>query len=277
MYIHFGESHVRIKVWLLLLLAISLILVMADAERNALAQATPTPADRKPVVVELFTSEGCSSCPPADNLLKVLEVKQPIPGAEVSALEEHVDYWNQDGWEDPFSAAEWTVRQQEYVSKFKGKGPYTPQMIVDGEKEFTGSNPRDAQESIRAAAQQQVANVSVTSDPSGTQDAPRYQVRVTDIPGGDEKADVFLAVTEDGLQANVDAGENKGRTLQHAAVVRSLQKIGSLGSKSQAQFSADPQVKFKSNWKKENLRVVVFVQDKKTWRIIGAAEIKVMG
>jgi len=260
---------------LLLLLAIFLAMVMENAGRTVLAQTTPVPADRRPVVIELFTSEGCSSCPPADALLKALELKQPVAGAEVIALEEHVDYWNQDGWEDPYSAAEWTIRQQEYVSKFKGKGPYTPQMIVDGEREFTGNNTRDALESIRAAAQQQLANVSVTADSGGNPGEPHFQVHVADMPEPDEKADVWLAITEDGLQANVGAGENKGRTLQHAAVVRSLQKIGSIGSKSQAQFSADPQVKFKSNWKKENLRVVVFVQDKKTWRILGAAVVKV--
>lgn len=260
---------------------ISIAMVGASVGRDASAQTANTTnslSDRKPVIVELFTSEGCSSCPPADALLKALEVRQPVAGAEVIALEEHVDYWNQDGWEDPYSAAEWTVRQQEYVSRFKGKGPYTPQMIVDGEKEFVGNSARDAQETIRAAAQQQLANVSIAPDPAAKGDEQHFQVRVADMPGpGDEKADIWLAVTEDGLQANVDAGENKGRTLQHGAVVRSLQKIGSTGSKSAGQFSADPQVKFKSSWKKENLRVVVFVQDKKSWRIVGAASAKVAG
>jgi hypothetical protein len=250
----------------------------ANSPRAVLAQAPTTPTDRKPVIVELFTSEGCSSCPPADALLKALEVRQPVEGVEVIALEEHVDYWNQDGWEDPYSSADWTLRQREYVSKFKGKGPYTPQMIVDGDKEFVGNSAREAQETIRTAARQQMANVSIAADSGASGDEQHFQVRVADVPGpGDPKADVWLAVTEDGLQANVDAGENKGRTLQHGAVVRSLQKIGSTGSKSPAQFSADPQVKFKSSWKKENLRVVVFVQDKKTWRILGAASAKVAG
>jgi hypothetical protein len=259
---------------ILLLALASFGIVSGNAGQAASPQTPNPPADRKPVVIELFTSEGCSSCPPADALLKALELRQPIAGAEIIALEEHVDYWNKDGWEDPFSSAEWTVRQQEYVSKFKGQGPYTPQMIVDGEKEFTGNNAREAQETIQAASQQPMANVSITVEPAAKNDEQRFQVRVGDMPGsGDEKADVWLAVTEDGLQANVDAGENKGRTLQHAAVVRSLQKIGSTASKS-SQFSAEPQVRFKSNWKKENLHVVVFVQDKKSWRILGAASTK---
>jgi hypothetical protein len=261
-----------------LLVLVSMAIAGANSESAVSAQATNAPADRKPVIVELFTSEGCSSCPPADALLKALEVKQPVAGAEIIALEEHVDYWNQEGWEDPYSAAEWTLRQQEYVSKFKGKGPYTPQMIVDGEKEFVGNNGRAAQETIRAATQEQMANVSIAADSATNGDAQRFQVHVGDIPGPDEKADVWLAVTEDGLQAtNIEAGENKGRTIQHGAVVRSLQKIGSMGSKSSSQFAASPEVKFKSSWKKENLHVVVFVQDKKSWRIIGAASTKVAG
>jgi len=259
------------------------VLLLAFSLGSANSQSVPsaqTPAgspDRKPVIVELFTSEGCSSCPPADNLLRALETKQPIAGAEIIALEEHVDYWNQDGWEDPYSSAEWTDRQKDYVEKFKGSGPYTPQMIVDGEKEFTGNNARAAQENIRAALQQQLAKVSIVPDVPGKGDEQHFQVRVGDLPSGGDKADVWLAVTEDGLQANVEAGENKGKTLQHAAVVRSLQKIGSTGSKGAADFSGDPQVKFKPNWKRENLRVVVFVQDKKSWRILGAASAKIAG
>jgi hypothetical protein len=249
----------------------------AQASAQAPAMASAGMADRKPVVVELFTSEGCSSCPPADNLLRALETKQPIAGAEIIALEEHVDYWNQDGWEDPYSSAEWTSRQKEYVAKFKGDGAYTPQMVVDGEKEFTGNNIRSAKETIVAAAQQQLATITITPDPEAKGDEQHFQVRVGNVPPGGEKADVWLAITEDGLGNNVEAGENKGKNLQHAAVVRSLLKIGSTGSKGAADFSADPQVKFKSSWKKENLRVVVFVQDKKNWHILGAAYAKVAG
>lgn len=258
---------------LLALASLALASVNAGSAASGQEASTTPPADRKPVVVELFTSEGCSSCPPADALLKALEIKQPVAGAEIIALEEHVDYWNQGGWDDPYSSSEWTFRQKEYVSRFKGDGPYTPQMIVDGEKQFTGNNPRTAVETIRDAAQQSIANVSVATDPQSKGDEQHFQVHVAGMPDND-KADVFLAVTEDGLQANVEAGENKGKTLQHAAVVRTLQKIGSMDSKSAGQFSADPQVKFKSSWKKENLRVVVFVQDKKTWRILGAASTK---
>src|ERR1700758_1874902 len=100
------------------------------------------------VIVELFTSEGCSSCPPADQLLKKLSEEQPIHGAQVVALEEHVDYWNHLGWRDPFSDVEFSRRQEQYSGVFRNDGVYTPQMIVDGQVEFTGSREGRAREAI---------------------------------------------------------------------------------------------------------------------------------
>src|SRR5213594_3831029 len=101
-------------------------------------------AERGPVLVELFTSEGCSSCPPADALLARLEKSQPVAEAEIIVLSEHVDYWNRLGWRDPFSSVEFTLRQQRYTEGFRRDGAYTPQMVVDGRVEFVGSDERQA-------------------------------------------------------------------------------------------------------------------------------------
>src|ERR1700735_1542793 len=93
-----------------------------------------------PVIVELFTSEGCSSCPAADRMLARLEQTQPVPGAQVVAIEEHVDYWNQLGWNDPFSSPQYRARQNDYAVAFKANNIYTPQMVVNGQSEFVGSD-----------------------------------------------------------------------------------------------------------------------------------------
>jgi hypothetical protein len=262
--------------WLGVSGALLTVTVSLNSNHNVSAQSA-VPIDRSPVIIELFTSEGCSSCPPADELLSKLEAGQPIAGAEIIGLEEHVDYWNHDGWTDPYSSAEWTMRQQGYVTRFKGDSPYTPQMIVDGQKEFSGNNVREAQETIQQAARKEKLSVSIAADASVKQNPLGFAVRVANIRGtGDwEKADIWLAVTEAALHTAVSAGENHGRTWEHASIVRSLQKIGSTSSSGSAPFVANPQVKLRSNWKKENLRIVVFVQERKSGRILGAALAKV--
>jgi hypothetical protein len=254
------------------------LFALASHFPRAVAQTDDASADRSPVLVELFTSEGCSSCPSADQLLSKLQAQQPISGARIIALEEHVDYWNHDGWSDPYSGAEWTARQQEYTDRLKGKTPYTPEMIVDGQNAFSGNSTEDAVNAIRQAAQRQKVQVSV-APASASGDSQRFEVRVGTIvvPGGSEKADVWLAVTEEGLQTAVKAGENNGKSWEHASVVRLLQKVGTAASNSRSSFTANPQVKLKSSWKKENLRVVVFVQERKNWHVIGAASTKVTG
>lgn len=243
------------------------------------AQAAAPQAERTPVLVELFTSEGCSTCPPADALLSKLQTDQPIGDAEIIGLEEHVDYWNHDGWVDAYSSSDWTLRQQEYVTKFKGKSPFTPQMIVDGQRQFLGNNAREAIEAIREAAHRQKTQISIAAEVPEKSDTGRFEVRVGTVAGSasQDPADVWMAVTEEGLETAVKAGENAGKNLPHAAIVRSFHKIGAVPAKDGAAFVTSQQVKFKSNWKKQNLRIVVFVQERKSLRILGATSARVTG
>src|SRR5262249_1173683 len=154
---------------------------------------------RVPVIVELFTSEGCSSCPPADQLLSRLWDRQPVPGVRVIALEEHVDYWNQLGWTDPFSSALYRGRQNHYATKllFTDK-IYSPQMIVGGEVGFSGGNSKRAQDEIARAAQTQTVFVDLKTTPNRSDDElVDLSVQVTNSKNNKlHNSNVYLAVTE---------------------------------------------------------------------------------
>jgi len=257
-------------------LAICAFCWVFDSRTKAQTHSLDSP--RKPVIVELFTSEGCSSCPPAEALLKKLGEQQSVPGANVVALEEHVTYWDHLGWRDPYSSAEWTQRQVAYKEKFKMEEVYTPQMVVNGREQFVGSNERDAAIEIGKAARRRETDVAITSKKPDAADSQQFIVSVgtlTENTAGDA-AEIWLAVTEDGLQSSVSGGENSGHVLHHVATLRSLRKIGIADPNNDAaSFTGDPRVRFDSRWNRESLQVVVFVQEKKSLQILGAATMKI--
>lgn len=224
-------------------------------------------AQTHPVVVELFTSEGCSSCPPADALLSEYAKSSPVPGVEVIALGEHVDYWNHGGWADPFSAATFTARQNDYSSAFHLSSVYTPQIIVDGKAQLVGSDGDLARAAIARAARLPKAQVTLSETEPG-----RLSVSVEHLPASarNDPADVYLAVTEDNLSSSVGGGENAGRHLLHSAVVRELVPIGTITGRT---FTASPAVPLSSSRRRGPLHAVVFVQERRSRRIVGASEI----
>lgn len=226
-----------------------------------------------PVIVELFTSEGCSSCPPADALLVRLQQEQSVAGAQIIALEEHVDYWNDLGWNDPFSSSEFTERQRHYAESFRHGGPYTPQMVVDGQFEFVGSRSDEARKTIAAATESPRASITVARNPAAP-DGKEWDVNVRPLPSTNDAAEVWLAVTETGLHSNVEAGENSGRNLIHAAVVRQLVKLGDANAHNESAYSGTAKVAVQPNWNKANLQIIAFVQEKKSRRIVGAGSAK---
>jgi hypothetical protein len=236
----------------------------------------PEPAGT-PVVVELFTSEGCSSCPPADALLARLAEEQLPGNVQLIALEEHVDYWNSLSWTDPFSSRDFTSRQYVYAGALGNGNPYTPQMVVDGTVEFVGSQSQKARETIlKAASKTKIPVMLAQNNPNGT-DAGNFSVKVGKLEGTSrgDVAEVWLAITETGLHSAVTGGENAGEDVHHAALVRSVRRIGEAKADSETSFAGDERIPLQKEWKRENLRAVLFVQGKKSRRILGAAEIRI--
>jgi hypothetical protein len=264
---------------LAVLIVISLSFVAATALIRPQAQASTAMPDtfRTPVVVELFTSEGCSSCPPADTLLARLSEGQIAGNVQLIALEEHVDYWNDLGWTDVFSSRDWTSRQYDYARALGNGNAYTPQMVVDGTTEFVGSRSQQARESILKAASRTKIPVVLAQGNAGGTGNGNFSAKVGRLEGATkgDAVEVWLAITETGLHSSVTRGENAGEELRHAAVVRSMRKIGEAKADSETSFSGDVSVPLPKEWKRENLKAVLFVQERRSRRILGAAEIRI--
>jgi hypothetical protein len=260
----------------LTLIFLSLIAAGASIRPHAQAPLRTPETAGTPVVVELFTSEGCSSCPPADALLARLADEQLPGNVRLIALEEHVDYWNSSSWTDPFSARDWTSRQNVYAGALRNGNPYTPQMVVDGTVEFVGSHTQQARATILKAASKTKIPVMLTQD-NGT-GAENFSVKVGKLEGTSpgDTAEVWLAITETGLHSAVTGGENAGEDVHHAAVVRSMRRIGEAKADGETSFTGNARIPLQKEWKRENLRAVLFVQEKKGRRILGAAEIRIV-
>ena len=221
---------------------------------------------RVPVLVELFTSEGCSDCPPADALLAKLDAAQPISGAQAIVLSEHVTYWNHQGWSDPFSLDAMTERQEDYVRRFGLDSSYTPQMVVDGTDQFVGSNTRALVAAIEKEAKTPTQSVAIIGA-QWDHGAAQFSVHAS-APSG---AKLMAVLAADATHEEVSAGENAGRTLHHTAVVRVMKEFGADaadgrelklpgGPLTQKTEAAGP------------VRLVVFLVDRKTGHVLGAAE-----
>jgi hypothetical protein len=193
---------------------------MASILVNALHAAEPNA--RVPVLAELFTSEGCSSCPPADALLMKLDQTQPVSNARIIVLSEHVDYWNSLGWKDPFSSAQFTERQAMYAHAFVAE-TFTPQMVIDGRWQVLGSDEKAIEAAVQRAAAKPKSGVRIVS---ATRDGYEAVIGVAADALASGKKDVWIAIADDRDETAVRKGENAGRTLRHVSVVRSLIKAG---------------------------------------------------
>ena len=219
------------------------------------SQPVPRPV---PVVVELFTSEGCSSCPPADAVLSKLAKEGTVGGAQVIPLGLHVTYWDQQGWKDPASLQAATDRQQEYGRGVFGvDNVYTPQAVVDGRAQVVGSEESALRAAIAKAASEPHVSVRLTA--SEQADGVVAKIESDSVSGeGREPVQNIFFITEDGLSSVVKRGENGGRTLHNDAVVRRMTTSSAIG-------------KLNPTWQRDRLHLTVIVQGKKTHRIYGAA------
>jgi hypothetical protein len=237
---------------------------------GGLGQSAAAPT---PILVELFTSEGCSSCPPADALLQKMDAFQPVPGAQLIVLSEHVDYWDQEGWKDQYSSRELTNRQKSYVSELGLPTAYTPQIIVDGTAELHANDSQQVKSAFEKALKDAKIPIRIDSvNFEGPQEAAvvRGHLQV-DAGSENHNADIYIAVALNHAETQVLRGENQGQTLTHVAVVQEMVKVGKLQKK--GSFSQDFQVKLKPGTKPGNVRIVAFVQEPGSGKVVAAASV----
>ena len=261
-----GEAGTKLALTMRSLISLCIVCAIFGAAASlSLAQK----AARTPVLVELFTSEGCETCPPADKYLQRLLQEQPVGGVEIIAMAEHVDYWNRLGWTDPFSSPLFSQRQKYYAGFLKHDSVYTPQIIVNGTRELRG---KDGTMPIEDAAKDPTGSIKLSIESAG-EDAVSIGLKITkllDIANGDH-AVVMIAITEDDLSSNVLRGENSGRKLKHMAVARSLHSYRpSFGEETIVAAN----LTLGTDWKRDELSVVAFVQEVESRRVLASARIK---
>lgn len=235
-----------------------------QANNGGAKTSTPTP-----VLIELFTSEGCSSCPPADGLLKQLDAGQPIPGAQLIVLSEHVTYWDHDGWKDPNSSSLLTDRQNSYEGVLGETTVFTPQLIVDGTHQVKVADARQIQETLQSAAATPKISLRIGEVAVDAGNPATLRTHIETAANFEKHdADVYLAVALDHVESQVLRGENGGRHLIHVAVVQELAKVGKLPRG--RSFAQDVQIKLKPGTDPKNIRLVALVQESGPGRVLGA-------
>jgi hypothetical protein len=235
-----------------------LILALTSLPLSYGAAALP---DKAPILIELFTSEGCSSCPAADGYLAALRKSN----ANIILLGEHVDYWNNLGWKDPFSSSTWTERQRNYCLKLGVSGCYTPQTVINGKRECVGSNQAAVQQAISETAKSLTTAVDLRLIKQKANSVD-ISVAVRNANNTRNTTNLEIFLVEDGVSVNVPRGENGGRQLSHDGVIRAHSVIRSIKSGSVSLASLPVETASHSR----NFRVVALAEDENG--PIGAAQ-----
>lgn len=259
------------------LLALSFVLAVCTAcgQSNNMAESQQ---ETKPIIIkkeqsndmkgfavlELFTSEGCSSCPPADRLLRDLIEDAEEKDLHVYALSFHVDYWNRLGWKDPYSSADYSSRQRNYARSLNSN-VYTPQLVVNGQKEFVGSNRAKAAMAVREALNRPSKGLDIEFDVKILGNSFSYSYKSQDKW---EDAQLNVALVESGLSQDVSRGENRGRVLRHDNVVREFEsmELDAIMGRSRLDIPDDVN--------RANAQVIFYVQRKGSREVLAAEAIK---
>ena len=206
-------------------------------------------------VIELFTSEGCSSCPPADEL--VARIQKEIHDQPVYILAFHVDYWNRLGWKDAFSSAEYSERQQQYARWLNLSSVYTPQIVVNGHTEFVGSEEGNLRGAIKNGLQKSAKTTLTLTDikVDGSKATLQYHVE-----GASNNSDVLVALIEKNAVTKVERGENGGRTLSHVQIVTQLKSVSLKGN-----GNGTENITLPHGFNPEKWELIGFVQNTANW------------
>jgi len=217
-------------------------------------------------VIDLFTSEGCSSCPPADKLLRKIVTEAEENGQNIYGLGFHVSYWNQLGWRDRFSDKAFTERQKKYANILPETQVYTPQMIVNGTQVFVGTNQKEAEKSIQdALSQKAAASIQLYGDLETASDLLQLKY---DVQGAEAGNTLHVALVEKNLANYVSSGENKGHMLYHDNVVRSFKSITVNGN-----GFGEVDLSLPENIQLENVAVIAYLQDVNSMKVLGATSL----
>lgn len=247
------------------LLTISILFVLVGCGNTALhslALAEEIPPTPTATVIELFTSQGCSSCPPADEMLAQIVAWSEKDELPVYCLSFHVDYWNSLGWTDPFSSRQFTQRQHSYARAFKSSKIYTPQMIVNGETEFVGSRGSDAVKALQAALASKNENTIALKAMAPKDKSAVVQYSVT---GRLQDCVLNVVLAQKSAENNVPRGENAGRALVHVNVARVLETVPLTAQTGQVEIA------FPEGLHVAKTQIIAYIQNRKTMQIRGAA------
>jgi len=250
--------------------SILLVAFVVGAQGPEAGKPAASTTETHPVLIELFTSEGCSSCPPADVMLEKLDTYQPVPGAQLIVLSEHVTYWDHDGWKDPNSSAALTDRQSSYESVLGEKDSFTPQIIVDGASTIRMGQAQQMEDVFNKAKVAPKLSVGIDDVKIDTTTPAVLRARIhADATPDKHSADVYVAVALNRFESQVLHGENGGKRLTHVAVVQQLTKVGKV--EKGKSFDQEVDLKLMPGADPKNLRLVAFVQEHGPGRVLGAA------